>query len=170
MNVSARQLASGTLVDDVVSALARHGLDHEAIELEITESVLVGDLHNARAQLDRLRREGMTVALDDFGAGYSSLTVLHGLPVDVLKIDRAFVVGLGADDSALAVARAIATLAQAFGLRVVAEGVETEAQARILIGLGCDELQGYLYARPMPPSDLHRWLAGQANPVTPVEA
>lgn len=167
VNVSARQLASGTLVDDVTSALARHGLAHDAIELEITESVLVDDLHDARAQLDRLRREGTTVALDDFGAGYSSLTILRGLPVDVLKIDRGFVVDLGTDEGALAVARAIAALARAFNLRLVAEGVETEAQARILAALGCDELQGYRYAKPMPPDAWRAWLDARADAAAP---
>ena len=150
--------------------LADTGLHPGLLKLEITESLVMEDGPAAKQVLLRLKELGVRLPLDDFGTGYSSLSCLHTFPLDELKIDRAFVVGLGADDSALAVARAIATLAQAFGLRVVAEGVETEAQARILIGLGCDELQGYLYARPMPPSDLHRWLAGQANPVTPVEA
>jgi diguanylate cyclase (GGDEF)-like protein len=162
VNVSARQLASGRLVDDVSSALARHALSHGTLELEITESALVEDRGQAREQLAALRRLGTRVALDDFGSGYSSLSMLRDLPIDVLKIDRAFVVDIATDPGSLAVARAIAALARAFGLTLVAEGVETDAQAVILASLGCDELQGYRYARALPAEAFRAWLAARS--------
>jgi EAL domain-containing protein (putative c-di-GMP-specific phosphodiesterase class I) len=99
------------------------------------------------------------VALDDFGTGYSSMALLRQLPIDVMKVDRSFVVGLGVDDGAMAVTRAIVTLARSLRLHLVAEGVETEAQAEVLRSLGCDELQGYLFSRPVPAAEFER-LAG----------
>lgn len=150
VNVSPRQLVSGRLIDDVRGALTRHGLPPEALELEITEGLIVADPQGARLQLGELRRSGVTVALDDFGSGYSSMSSLRDLPIDVMKIDRAFVRDLGHQEGALAVARAIATLGLDLRLTLVAEGVETDEQADILRHLGCHELQGYRYARPMP--------------------
>ena len=136
----------------VREALQRHGLPGQALELEVTESLMLGDTAAACAELAELRRLRVTVALDDFGTGYSSMSILRQLPVDVMKIDRSFVVGLGIDDGAMAVARAIVALARSLRLQLVAEGVETEAQAEVLRSMGCDELQGYLFARPLAPA------------------
>ena len=151
VNVSPRQLASGELLPQVRAALQRHAIPAEALELEITESLLVGDIGGARVQLAELRSWGVSIALDDFGTGFSSLSTLRLLPVDVMKIDRSFVAELGSESGAMAVTRTIVTLARALNLHLVAEGVETEAQAAVLRSLGCDEFQGYLYARPLPP-------------------
>ncbi|MGD9832802.1 MAG: putative bifunctional diguanylate cyclase/phosphodiesterase [Piscinibacter sp.] len=164
VNVSPRQLASGELPALVADVLERHRLPGSALELEVTESLLMNDPGDARAQLAALRQRGVTVALDDFGTGYSSMALLRQLPIDVMKVDRSFVVGLGTDDGAMAVTRAIVTLARSLRLHLVAEGVETEAQAEVLRSLGCDQLQGYLFSRPVPAAGFAR-LAGLARGV-----
>jgi diguanylate cyclase (GGDEF)-like protein len=162
VNVSMQQLRSGRLPGCVRQALQRHGLPATALELEVTESLLADDAQGAAAQLRELHELGVAIALDDFGTGYSSLAQLRRLPLDVMKIDRSFVADLDHDGSALAIARTIVALAGALGLRVVAEGVETEAQARRLRELGCHELQGYLFARPLPGPELEAFV--QARP------
>ncbi len=159
VNLSTRQLVSGELPNVVAEVLERHRLPGSALELEVTESLLMNDPGDARAQLAALRQRGVTIALDDFGTGYSSMALLRQLPIDVMKVDRSFVVGLGVDDGAMAVTRAIVALARSLRLHLVAEGVETEAQAEVLRSLGCDELQGYLYSRPVAAADFER-LAG----------
>jgi len=151
VNVSPRQLASGDLPGQVRIVLRRHRLSAQALELEVTESLLIADAGGARVQLAELRQWGVSIALDDFGTGYSSMAMLRNLHLDVMKIDRAFVRDLGVDESALAITRAIATLARTLGLDLVAEGVETELQASLLGEFGCDEFQGYLYSRPLTP-------------------
>jgi diguanylate cyclase (GGDEF)-like protein len=166
VNVSSRQLASGRLPAEVREALERHGITPHQLELEVTESLLVGDATSAREQLAELRRWGITIALDDFGTGYSSMSMLRELPIDVMKVDRAFVKDLGRDDAALAVTRAILALAGSLRMHTVAEGVETVEQAAQLAELGCDELQGYLYAKPLPAEAFARLpqLAAQRRP------
>lgn len=153
VNVSPRQLASGTLPALVRATLERHGLSPKTLELEITESLLVDDSARVRGQLVELRGLGVSIALDDFGTGYSSMAMLRNLPIDVMKIDRAFVKDLGSDAGALAIVRAITTLANTLGLHLVAEGVETEAQAALLRSAGCDEFQGYLYSAALCADD-----------------
>jgi diguanylate cyclase (GGDEF)-like protein len=149
VNLSARQIGSDRLLPDLQAALARHALRGEDLELEITESLLVEQTDATVERLYALRRLGMTIALDDFGTGYSSMSYLRSLPIDVLKIDRAFVKDLGHDRSALAVARAIVALASSLGMRTVAEGVETVEQWHALDELRCDEVQGFLLSRPV---------------------
>ncbi|HEU4458040.1 MAG TPA: EAL domain-containing protein [Methylibium sp.] len=153
VNLSARQLAEPTLFDEVRAALVRHRLEGGRLELEVTESMLVDDGGTATATLTRLRVAGVLIALDDFGTGYSSMSYLGRMPLDVMKIDRAFVRDLGDGGPADSVTRAIVALAQSLRLRLVAEGVETEAQAAALRALGCDELQGFLYAKPLSAED-----------------
>ena len=160
VNVSMQQLRSGHLPGCVRQALARHGLPATALELEVTESLLADDAQGATAQLRELHELGVEIALDDFGTGYSALAQLRRLPLDVMKIDRSFVADLDHDSSAMAIARTIVALAGALGLRVVAEGVETEAQAGRLRDLGCHELQGYLFARPLPAPELAAFVQG----------
>ncbi|MFZ4550183.1 MAG: putative bifunctional diguanylate cyclase/phosphodiesterase [Aquabacterium sp.] len=149
VNVSPRQLATGQLVEQVQAALQRHQLPATSLELEVTESLLVGDARQACQQLAALRSLGVMIALDDFGTGYSSLAILRQLPVDIMKVDRAFVKDLDQDEGALAVTQAIVGMAQSLGLNIVAEGMETAEQARILIKLGCHELQGFYFSRPV---------------------
>jgi diguanylate cyclase (GGDEF)-like protein len=157
VNVSARQLASGDLAGVVSAAIAEHRLDPAKICLEITESVLMEDADFYLGALLRLLRVGVRIAVDDFGIGYSSLAYLRRFPVDVLKLDRAFIEGLdtGADTSqAQAIVRAVIELAHALELSLVAEGIETADQAAALRRLGCDLGQGFWFARPQPPEAL----------------
>ncbi len=150
VNVSTRQLHAPDFAARVTEILQRHGLPASSLELEITESVFMGETAAAIAQLQALHDAGVRLALDDFGTGYSSLSYLHKLPISTLKVDRSFVADLDVRDRALALTRSIVALARALHLDVVAEGVETQRQAELLRGLGCDELQGYLYSRPLP--------------------
>lgn len=143
VNVSARQFAHGDLPGDVMQALQRYGLPGDALELEVTESALLDPGADTVAALERLRRVGVRVAIDDFGIGYSSLGYLHRLPVDVIKIDRSFVQNLQASEETRRLCAAIVAMAHHLGLQVVAEGVETEMQHDVLNALGCERYQGY---------------------------
>jgi diguanylate cyclase (GGDEF)-like protein/PAS domain S-box-containing protein len=150
VNLSARQLAQADLVRQVEGALADAGIDGSQLGVEITEATVMDDPVRAVAVLGRLRQLGVEVALDDFGTGWTSLAHLPRLPVDVLKIDRSLVGGLGDDPDDTAVTAATIAMAHTLGLRVVAEGVETPRQLDELRRLGCDGAQGYLFARPAP--------------------
>jgi diguanylate cyclase (GGDEF)-like protein len=163
VNVSTRQLHQPDFAERVLATLAAHGLNPSALELEITESIFVGDTTVPIATLIRLRDAGVRIALDDFGTGYSSLSYLHRLPIGILKVDRSFVSDLGQRDSALALTRSIVALARALSLQVVAEGVESRQQAELLEDLGCDELQGYLFERPLPPEALAAFATRRAE-------
>ena len=149
INLSARQFVTDTLIEDVMRALARHGLEAGALEVEITESVLMADPQRANRTLLGLHELGVRIAIDDFGTGYSSLAYLKRFPAQTLKIDRSFVSGLPDDRDDAAITQAVIAMAHSLGLEVVAEGVETQAQLDHLRGLGCDEAQGYLIGRPM---------------------
>ncbi len=168
VNVSARQLQDPQFATQVLARLRHHGLQPQDLEVEITESLFAGDAGVVTRALEPLRRQGVQVALDDFGTGYSSLSALQDLPVDVLKIDRSFVAALGQRASADAVVRAIISLAHALGQHVVAEGVETALQEERLLALGCDELQGYRYARPMAGAQIPARLAQGFELAVPV--
>ncbi len=151
VNLSGRQLRDPALVDRVARALLRHRLPPSALLLELTESVIMNDMRNVSHLLGSLRDCGIRVAIDDFGTGYSSLAYLKQLPVDEVKIDREFVSDLGNEDSANAsLIAAVVAIARSLGLSTVAEGVESAEQAARLHELGCDEAQGYFFARPMP--------------------
>ena len=149
INLSARQFVTDTLVDDVTRTLAAHGLEAGALEVEITESVLMADPQRANRTLLGLHDMGVHIAIDDFGTGYSSLAYLKRFPAQTVKIDRSFVSGLPTDRDDAAITQAVIAMAHSLGLEVVAEGVETQAQMDYLRGLGCDEAQGYLIGRPM---------------------
>ncbi len=164
VNVSTRQLHAPDFAARVIEILQRCALPASSLELEITESVFMGEAVAAIAQLQALHDAGVRLALDDFGTGYSSLSYLHKLPISTLKVDRSFVADLDVRDRALALTRSIVALARALHLQVVAEGVETPRQAELLRGLGCDELQGYLYSRPLPADQLAAYAASGASP------
>ncbi len=149
VNVSPAQLISIDFVDVVASTLDRHGVAGDRICLELTEHAVVSDVPGALASLGGLKQLGVQVAIDDFGTGYSSLGQLKAVPVDVVKIDRGFVRDLGVDGGDHAIVAAIVGLAKAFGLDLVAEGVQTPLAARTLVELGCFRAQGYLLGRPM---------------------
>ena len=146
INVSALQFQQADFIDRVAAVLQDHRLAGKLLELELTESILVQDADEALARLSRLSQLGVRLAIDDFGTGYSSLAYLKRFPIDRLKIDRSFVKGVPGDASGGAIVRAIVQLAQALGMKVIAEGVETEPQRAFLHELGCDEFQGFLFA------------------------
>lgn len=159
VNLSARQLAEPNMVEMVRSALQDGGVAAERLCLELTEAALLSDISDARAKLVELKRLGVVVAIDDFGTGYGSLTYLQQFPVDTIKIDTTFVAGLGKKQADEALVQAQISLAKAFGLSVIAEGVETELQAEMLRELGCQYAQGYLFARPESPDAFTERLA-----------
>lgn len=159
LNVSPVQLVSEGFADVVAETLADFGLAGESVCLEITESLVVQDIETARITLAALKEVGVQIAIDDFGTGYSVLTHLKSLPVDTLKIDRGFVQDLGNNAGDLAIVRAVIALADAFGLAVVAEGVETAAAAEILLRHGCYRAQGFLLSRPLSSSAMSKLFA-----------
>ncbi|MCL2345381.1 MAG: EAL domain-containing protein [Desulfobulbus sp.] len=149
VNVSARQLRRRDFSETVASALAESGLPAERLELEITESAVMDNPHHASITLQRLRRMGVTLAIDDFGTGYSSLAYLKRFPINRLKIDRSFVTDIEHDLNDRAIALGTIALAHSLGLKVIAEGVETSEQHDLLCGNDCDEVQGYLFSKPL---------------------
>lgn len=163
VNVSARQLIRHEdLVRDVREALVANDLVPDRLTLEITETVLMEDMDQGEAALEALHALGVRLAIDDFGVGYSSLSYLRRLPVDAVKLDRSFVSGLPDEQSSARIVEAVVGLGRAFGIRVVAEGVETHAQLEALRAIGCHAVQGYLLARPAPVEDAVRGLARAA--------
>jgi len=164
VNLSVHQLRQEDLVQRVQVAVDRFGIDPQLLTFEITESVAMEDTQETMRAFSQLANAGVSLSIDDFGTGYSSLSYLRKLPAKQLKIDRSFVQDLGQSQDALAVVDAVVKLAHALGLRVVAEGVETPRQRDILLSLQCDELQGFLYARPMAARALTLWAIGQQVP------
>ncbi len=156
LNISARQMLDPHLVADLSAVLAETGIPAASLELEITESVLMGDVTGVRRVLRDLKELGVGISLDDFGTGYSALSYLKHFAVDALKIDRAFVRDLPQDRGDAAIVSAVVALGHAMGLRVVAEGVETAEQAGLVRRLGCDELQGFYFSKPTSIEALER--------------
>jgi diguanylate cyclase (GGDEF)-like protein len=151
INISARQFAQPDFANGLLHALRQAGVSPQRLEVEITESVLLGDIEQARRVLQTLDRHGLSLAIDDFGTGYSSLAYLAELPFDVIKIDQRFVARLQQHDRRdEAIVTSVIVLGRRLGMTVLAEGVETPAQAQYLLEHGCHQLQGYLYGRPMP--------------------
>jgi diguanylate cyclase (GGDEF)-like protein len=159
VNISTRCLLDADFADQVEGLILESGVPAEQLELEITESTIMTDPEHAMAVLVRLAAFGVSLAIDDFGTGYSSLSYLKRLPVHQLKIDRSFVMDMDSGASDEAIVRSSVDLARNLGLYVVAEGVETERTWQHLAALGCDQAQGYYFARPMPAADLPGWLA-----------
>ncbi|WP_338413719.1 EAL domain-containing protein [uncultured Sphaerotilus sp.] len=157
VNLGARHFSDPGLPALLRHLRAEHALPPNVLELEITESTLMDAGGEPGALLGELRRTGVTLSIDDFGTGYSSLSYLKHLPVDVLKIDRSFVNSIERDGRDLSIAGTIIALAHGLGLKVVAEGVETEGQCGLLADLGCDQGQGFLFARPMPAAEFELW-------------
>ena len=161
VNISGRQLGHPRLTEDVAAIMADTGIDPADVELEITENVLMDDVEMSAETLQQLHELGVKLAVDDFGTGYSSLSYLRRFPVDVLKVDRSFVDGLGEDPNDSAIVTAIVTLAHTLGLSSVAEGVESAQQLAELRVLGCDRAQGYFMARPATGHEIGEMLAAQ---------
>jgi diguanylate cyclase (GGDEF)-like protein/PAS domain S-box-containing protein len=149
INVSARQLANPNLPEMMAQATTRHGVRPDSIKLEVTESMLAQDFEAASQVLANLKEKGFRIALDDFGTGYSNLAYISRLPVTAIKIDRSFVTGLAADETAPQLIRAIVALAKSLNLNVICEGIETAEQREMLESTQCDSIQGYLISRPL---------------------
>ncbi len=163
VNVSVRQFSQGDFLAVLDEALADSGLDPRALEIELTESVFAEDTDQVLATLRAIRRRGVRISIDDFGAGYSSLSYLQRFPVHTLKVDRSFVRDL--DNGGETIISAVLSMSRSLGLEVVVEGVETEAIRARIRALGALCAQGYLFARPMPPREIDGWLAAHASSV-----
>ena len=158
INVSARQFSNGKVHTLIASVLKETDIDASLLEVEITESAMMGDDDEVSLQLAALDKLGVKTHVDDFGTGYSSLAMLQKLSLDVLKIDRAFTATLGKKPESEILFRAIVSMGHSLGMEVVAEGVETQEQLDLIVKLGCDEVQGYLFARPMPAAEAGNWM------------
>jgi EAL domain-containing protein (putative c-di-GMP-specific phosphodiesterase class I) len=152
------------LVELVHAAVSAVDIPHRMIQLEITETGLMKDMQSVIPALHRLNELGIEISIDDFGTGYSSLSYLTSLPISELKIDRSFVMDLGVTPQSSAVVTAIIALARSLGLRVVAEGVESLRQMEVLHRLGCSQMQGWLFNKPMPPEELQQWVLQNLQP------
>jgi len=163
VNVSALQLKSGTLVEDILQILDESGLAPHRLVVELTESAFVQDDGDNARIMHRLKEAGIQLAIDDFGTGYSCLSYLRDIPGDYLKVDRSFVMELPGHHKSQAVIRAIVSLGKSLDYRIIAEGIETQAQAAFLKEIGCDIAQGFLFAKPLEPQALLQWVALHQN-------
>ncbi len=163
VNISGRHLEDGNLIKDVEKALKDSNLKSSLLKLEITESTAMENAEHTIKILNNLKKIGVQLSMDDFGTGYSSLSYLHRLPFDTLKIDRSFVYSVGDNGENSEILQTIILLAKNLKMRVIAEGIETEAQLALLQNLGCDFGQGYLMAKPMPKDDLEKMLYQKTN-------
>jgi diguanylate cyclase (GGDEF)-like protein len=164
VNLAPRQFRVGDIVETVATALQITGLEPGRLELEITESSIMHAVDHMTALMHRLKQLGVSISIDDFGTGHSSLSALRNFPLDKLKIDRAFVHEIETDRNAAAVALAVISIAKSLRMRVIAEGVETEGQASFLREHHCDEIQGYLVAPPLPAERMQAMLGMPARP------
>jgi EAL domain-containing protein (putative c-di-GMP-specific phosphodiesterase class I) len=158
VNLSPREFAAKDLRNTVMRVLGEYGVDPALLELEITEGSLMVNTGEVVATLESLGQLGIGISIDDFGTGYSSLSYLKRFPLDALKIDRSFVKDITTDADDATITRAVISMAHSLGLKVIAEGVETESQLAFLAGHACDEIQGYYFARPLPADECGLWL------------
>jgi EAL domain-containing protein (putative c-di-GMP-specific phosphodiesterase class I) len=164
-NVSASHLTRGMPARQLAQLLERTGCDPNLIGLEITETAVLPDIEAAAREIAAARALGIKIALDDFGTGHSSLTLLRSLPIDRVKIDRTFISEFTHDTRDAAIVRRVIALAEDLGLDVVAEGVETPEQARLLVELGCPRAQGYLFAKALPIAQLRSCMEAQRRDI-----
>jgi EAL domain-containing protein (putative c-di-GMP-specific phosphodiesterase class I) len=150
VNLSPRQFLDANLLCDIDGVLACTGMPAHLLQLEITESMVMQNVERAISLLDKIRSRGVRLAIDDFGTGYSSMSLMKKFPIDTIKIDRSFVRDLAKSPEDRAIAKAIISMSKALGLTVIAEGVETTEQDAFLRRHGCDEVQGYLFSKPLP--------------------
>jgi EAL domain-containing protein (putative c-di-GMP-specific phosphodiesterase class I) len=167
VNLSARQFSRVGLADHVESLLLTTGLSGRHLGLEMTESSLISDVLEAASVLKSLHHLGVSLHMDDFGTGYSSLSHLHRFPFDFLKIDRSFVQRIETGEQPLQIVQTIVELARVMGMDVIAEGIETEAQLRLLKEMGCRYGQGYFFSRPLPAPQIELMLAGSQDTFRP---
>jgi EAL domain-containing protein (putative c-di-GMP-specific phosphodiesterase class I) len=158
VNLSALQFRRAGLAETVAEVLGESGLPPHLLELELTESILLQDVENNLDMVQQLKALGVRLSIDDFGTGYSSLSYLKRFAVDRLKIDRSFVRDIGSDPDDAAIVRAVIQLARSLRLGIIAEGVESAEQLAFLSQEGCQEVQGFLFSRPLAPADFERFL------------
>jgi len=163
VNLSGRQFHDPLLIDHITCALDECGLNPSLLELEVTESAMMKDAHSASRTLEQLHGMGLSISIDDFGTGYSSLSYLKRFPISHVKIDRSFISGLPGATDDVGIVRAIVALAKTLKLGTIAEGVETAEQRGFLRDCGCDEAQGYLFSKPLPPQELERIIKEEAS-------
>ncbi len=165
VNMSAREFHQPDFVKRILTSFDRSKANPSNLTLEVTESTLIDDLEDVIAKMTELRSHGVQFSLDDFGTGYSSLAYLNRLPLDQIKIDRAFVRDILVDAASVAIARAIISMGHTMGFSVIAEGVETEEQKDVLVSLGCELFQGYLFGRPLPVEEFESvWMSSELDP------
>jgi EAL domain-containing protein (putative c-di-GMP-specific phosphodiesterase class I) len=167
VNLSPRQFADEHLLRDIDEALAASGMAPVLLQLEVTESMVMRNVSRAVKMLDAIRSRGIRLAIDDFGTGYSSMSLMKHFPIDTLKIDRSFIRDLSSDTDDQAITEAIINMGKALGMTVVAEGVETIEQETFLRDHACDETQGYLFSRPIPPEKFADLLRTSSLPDSP---
>lgn len=158
VNLSAHQFRAGDLIQTISEVLDKTGMDPTLLELEITEGIIMEHADSSITLLKQLKDMGLRIAIDDFGTGFSSLSYLKRFPIDTLKIDRSFVTHLPKDGDDVAIVRAVISLAQSMSMKTIAEGVETKEQMKFLQDIGCDEIQGYLFGRPLPQDEMGQLL------------
>ena len=158
INLTSADFYQTNVCEAVYEALARTGLEAQWLEIELTESLALKDLDMALEQMHQLRAMGVRLAMDDFGTGYSSLSYLQVLPITLLKLDRSFVVNLEPDEIAREIVAAVIRIAKSKHIETIAEGIEHPEQARLLRIAGCDNAQGYLYGKPMPPKEIEEFM------------
>jgi EAL domain-containing protein (putative c-di-GMP-specific phosphodiesterase class I) len=170
VNLSPRQFVDENLLHDVDDALAMSGMSPALLQLEVTESMVMQNVPRAVRLLDALRSRGIRLAIDDFGTGYSSMSLMKQFPIDTLKIDRSFVRDLPNDSEDKAIAQAIISMGKALGMTIIAEGVETTEQQTFLRDHACDEMQGFLFSKPVLPeqlADMLRDVLSNSPPLQP---
>jgi EAL domain-containing protein (putative c-di-GMP-specific phosphodiesterase class I) len=167
VNLSPRQFIDEDLLQNIDEALAASGMSAALLQLEVTESMMMRDVSRAIKVLDAIQSRGIRIAIDDFGTGYSSMSLMKQFPIDTIKIDRSFVRDLPDDTEDRAIAQAIISMGRALGMTIVAEGVETVDQETFLRAHGCDEMQGFLFSRPLPPDQLADLLRPEPRLVSP---
>jgi len=158
VNLSPRQLRHDDFVGRLADTILEFGVNPAQLELEVTESAVIENIDQSVDTLNQLKRLGVTIAMDDFGTGFSSLSYLKQLPIDVIKIDRSFINDLPNDDDDVVIVNAIFSMARAMNIKVVAEGIENYAQLQFLLGQGCQCSQGFFHSRPLPAADFERWV------------
>lgn len=154
VNLSAKNIESKNFLEKLINVVEKLGLNPKDVEFEVTESVIVGNIASAKAVLNSLKDDGFLISIDDFGTGYSSLAYLMQFPISTLKIDKSFIRNLSVEPKALSIAKAIVSMAHSIGIKTVAEGVETREQLELLRDMGCDQIQGYIFSRPLPENEM----------------
>lgn len=162
VNVSAKQFQQADFIEQVESAVVRHGIDPGSLKLELTETVLLNSIKDAADKMLKLKGIGIQFSLDDFGTGFSSLQYLKQLPLDQIKIDQSFVRDVHLSDNDRAIVQAIIAMAKSLGIDIIAEGVESADQEQQLQRQGCTQYQGYLYGKPMPSDTLDSLIRDRA--------